>query len=63
LLIAVGKGAENISVGGNATYFPDIREAADWLLANTRPGDVVLFKGSRTAAIEKVLQTAFPAAC
>jgi len=62
-LIAVGEGAEGIAAGGNATHFPDIHQAADWLLDNSRSGDVVLFKGSRTAAIEKVLQTAFPTAC
>ena len=62
-LIAVGEGAEGIAEGGSAPHFPDIHEAAGWLLDNARPGDVVLFKGSRTAAIEKVLQTAFPTAC
>ena len=62
-LIAVGEGAEGIAEGGSAPHFPDIHAAADWLLENARPGDVVLFKGSRTAAIEKVLQTAFPTAC
>lgn len=62
-LIAVGEGAEGIAEAGDAPHFPDIGSAADWLLENSRPGDVILFKGSRTAAIEKVLQTAFPAAC
>ena len=62
-LIAVGEGAEGIAAAGQAPHFPDIHSAADWLLANSRTGDVILFKGSRTAAIEKVLQTAFPAAC
>ena len=62
-LIAVGEGAEGIAEGGAAPHFPDIHKAASWLLENARPGDVILFKGSRTAAIEKVLQTAFPTAC
>jgi UDP-N-acetylmuramoyl-tripeptide--D-alanyl-D-alanine ligase len=62
-LIAVGEGAEGIAAAGQAPHFLDIHAAADWLLENSRPGDVILFKGSRTAAIEKVLQTAFPAAC
>lgn len=62
-LIAVGEGAEGIAEAGDAPHFPDIHSAADWLLGNSRAGDVILFKGSRTAAIEKVLQTAFPAAC
>ncbi len=62
-LIAVGEGAEGIAEGGSAPHFKDVHEAADWLLENAKPGDVILFKGSRTAAIEKVLQTAFPTAC
>lgn len=62
-LIAVGEGAEGIAKGGDAPHFPDMGQAAEWLLKTSRPGDVVLFKGSRTAAIEKVLQTAFPTAC
>lgn len=62
-LIAVGEGADGIAKGGRAPHFPDIHKAAEWLLENARPGDLVLFKGSRTAAIEKVLQTAFPTAC
>ncbi len=61
--IAVGEGAEGIAEGGGAPHFSDIHKAADWLLENSHPGDVILFKGSRTAAIEKVLKTAFPTAC
>jgi UDP-N-acetylmuramoyl-tripeptide--D-alanyl-D-alanine ligase len=62
-LIAVGEGAESIASGGDAPHFPDLHDAATWLLENSRAGDVILFKGSRTASIEKVLQTAFPTAC
>jgi UDP-N-acetylmuramoyl-tripeptide--D-alanyl-D-alanine ligase len=62
-LIAVGNGAEAIAEGAAASHYPQIEQAADWLLANTNPGDVILFKGSRSAAIEKVLKSAFPAAC
>ena len=61
--IAVGVGAEGIAEGGGVPHFSDIHKAADWLLENSHPGDVILFKGSRTAAIEKVLKTAFPTAC
>ncbi|MGJ8633150.1 MAG: UDP-N-acetylmuramoyl-tripeptide--D-alanyl-D-alanine ligase [Luteolibacter sp.] len=62
-LIAVGEGAEGIAEGGSGQYFKNMDEAASWLLETARPGDLVLFKGSRTAAIEKVLKTAFPTAC
>jgi|AntRauTorckE6833_2_1112554.scaffolds.fasta_scaffold15500_2 UDP-N-acetylmuramoyl-tripeptide--D-alanyl-D-alanine ligase len=62
-LIAVGEGAGEIVHDSSSPHFSDIHEAADWLLANARSGDVILFKGSRTAAIENVLKTAFPTAC
>lgn len=62
-VIAVGEGAEQIAIGANALHLPDIHSAADWLLSHSTSGDIILFKGSRTAAIEKVLQTAFPTAC
>lgn len=62
-LIAVGDGAEGIAEAGGAPHFKKLHAAANWLLENSRSGDVILFKGSRAAAIEKVLQTAFPAAC
>jgi UDP-N-acetylmuramoyl-tripeptide--D-alanyl-D-alanine ligase len=60
-VVAVGQGAEGISRGaGDAPYFPDLTEAADWLAAKVQPGDVVLFKGSRSATVEKVMNAAFP---
>lgn len=62
-LIAVGDGAEKIAIGGESMHLPDSLSAAEWLKSNTSSGDIVLFKGSRSAAIEKVLQTAFPTAC
>jgi UDP-N-acetylmuramoyl-tripeptide--D-alanyl-D-alanine ligase len=63
LTIAVGQGAEGIAEGAGATHFPDFSSAAEWLRSNARSGDAVLFKGSRSASIEKVLQTAYPSAC
>jgi len=61
--IAVGEGAQEIVSDSDSPYFADIHDAANWLLANSRSGDAILFKGSRTAAIENVLKTAFPTAC
>ena len=60
-LIAVGDGAEGIATGaGNAPYFPDFATAATWLQCEVKPGDVVLFKGSRTATVERVMHMVFP---
>jgi len=60
-VVAVGEGSEGIAQGaGNAAHFPALTEAAAWLAAEARPGDAILFKGSRTAAVERVLQSAFP---
>lgn len=49
---ALGYGAEH--------HFHTPAEAADWLVQNTVSGDSVLFKGSRLAAMEKVMNQAFP---
>jgi UDP-N-acetylmuramoyl-tripeptide--D-alanyl-D-alanine ligase len=62
---AVGEAAHGIAEGvaetaGRAEFFPNRDGAAEWLAANAAPGDVVLFKGSRAAGIEKVLELAFP---
>jgi len=60
-VVAVGEGAEAIAEGaGGAPYFPDLAEAAVWLAGEVKPGDVVLFKGSRSATVEKVMNAAFP---
>lgn len=60
-VIAVGDGAEGIAQGaGGAPYFADLAEAAEWLSYEVKSGDVVLFKGSRTATVEKVMNSAFP---
>ena len=61
VVIAAGKGAEGIAEGaGGAKYFPVLADAAKWLAAEVRPGDAVLFKGSRSATIERVMNAAFP---
>ena len=60
-VIAVGEGAEGIAKGaGDAPYFSDSSEAAAWLARETKAGDIVLFKGSRSAKIERVMHAAFP---
>jgi UDP-N-acetylmuramoyl-tripeptide--D-alanyl-D-alanine ligase len=60
-LIAVGDGAEGIAEGAmGAPHFPVLADAAAWLSREVKPGDVVLFKGSRTATVEKVMNSAFP---
>ena len=60
-VVAVGEGAEGIAEGaGKAEHFPDGAAAAAWLAANARAGDAVLFKASRSAAIERVMRQAFP---
>ncbi len=60
-VIAVGEGAEGIAEGANnAPYFPNLDQAAKWLTREVKPGDVVLFKGSRSATVELVMHAAFP---
>jgi UDP-N-acetylmuramoyl-tripeptide--D-alanyl-D-alanine ligase len=60
-VIAVGDGSEGIAEGaGNAEHFPDGAAAAAWLTGHVKAGDVVLFKASRSAAIERVMNEAFP---
>jgi UDP-N-acetylmuramoyl-tripeptide--D-alanyl-D-alanine ligase len=60
-LIAVGVGAEGLAAGaGMAPHFTDLPQAAAWLVREVKAGDAVLFKGSRTATIERVMHAAFP---
>ncbi|MFD0892351.1 UDP-N-acetylmuramoyl-tripeptide--D-alanyl-D-alanine ligase [Luteolibacter ambystomatis] len=60
-VIAVGDGAEEIAgAAENGRHFRDVESAAGWLSSACHPGDVVLFKGSRSAAIERVMNSAFP---
>ena len=60
-VIAVGEGAEGIaSAADDAHFFPVLDDAAAWLVREVKPGDAVLFKGSRTATVEKVMNSAFP---
>ncbi|MGA0846211.1 MAG: UDP-N-acetylmuramoyl-tripeptide--D-alanyl-D-alanine ligase, partial [Luteolibacter sp.] len=60
-VVAVGEGAKGIADGADsAAYFPDFSEAAEWLSHHVKEGDVVLFKGSRAAAVERLMNTVFP---
>lgn len=64
-VITVGDDADAISVsaresGATAIHFETIEAAADWLQSTCVSGDAVLFKGSRAAAMERVMNKAFP---
>jgi UDP-N-acetylmuramoyl-tripeptide--D-alanyl-D-alanine ligase len=60
-VVAVGEGSEGIAQGAKTdSYFPDLEQAAGWLTREVKPGDVVLFKGSRAATVERVMNAAFP---
>ena len=56
-LLTVGEEAENYATG---QHFHTAEEAVVWLDQETTPGDVVLFKGSRAAAMERVMDQSFP---
>lgn len=60
-VLAVGEGSEDIARGAqDAPHFPRLEDGAKWLSREVKSGDVVLFKGSRTATVEQVMHTAFP---
>lgn len=64
-LVVVGAEAETIAIaareaGGEADFFIDEKEAADFLKIETSPGDIILFKGSRAAGMEKMMNITFP---
>ncbi|MBK1835302.1 UDP-N-acetylmuramoyl-tripeptide--D-alanyl-D-alanine ligase [Roseibacillus ishigakijimensis] len=60
-VVSVGGEARGISQGAASDRHFDTRdEAARWLAQELHEGDVVLFKGSRTAAIENVIKALFP---
>lgn len=60
-VLAVGDGAEGIAEGaGSAPFFKDYDEAAAWLTKEVSDGDVVLFKGSRAAAVDTLMKQVFP---
>ncbi len=60
-VMAVGEGAEGIAEGaGEGDFFADRSAAAAELSSQVKPGDVVLFKASRSAAMEKLMNQVFP---
>lgn len=60
-LIAVGQGATAIAEGaGGAPQFGEFEEASQWLLKEIREGDAVLFKASRSAQLDKLMNSTFP---
>ena len=56
-LITVGDDADKY---GDDHHFRNHEEAATWLSNETAPGDIVLFKGSRMAAMDQVMKLTFP---
>ena len=60
-LIGVGPESKMIVAGARGAglhqtlALEGTEQAADWLRANARPGDLILIKGSRSAAMERVL--------
>lgn len=64
-VMTLGDEAKAISVaatqsGASAVHFTTVDAAADWLQSTCVSGDAVLFKGSRAAAMERVMHKAFP---
>lgn len=64
-VVTVGEGADRISnaarnAGGDAQHFEQVDEAASWLNSQASCGDIYLFKGSRAAGMERVMNMAFP---
>jgi UDP-N-acetylmuramoyl-tripeptide--D-alanyl-D-alanine ligase len=64
-VVSVGEDARNIYEGAievseNARQFDDAESAATWIRNFCKEGDSALFKGSRMAGMEKVMNRAFP---
>ncbi len=64
-VVSVGEQAEKIyegahAVSDSAIHFNDPDKAAAWLKEFCKEGDTVLFKGSRMAGMENVMEQAFP---
>jgi len=64
-VVSVGDGARGVyegahAISANAKHFETTVDAAEWLENFCREGDIVLFKGSRMAGMENVMNQAFP---
>ncbi|MGB2402048.1 MAG: UDP-N-acetylmuramoyl-tripeptide--D-alanyl-D-alanine ligase [Akkermansiaceae bacterium] len=64
-VVSVGEDARNIYEGAievseNARQFDDAESAVTWIRNFCKEGDSALFKGSRMAGMEKVMNRAFP---
>ncbi len=57
--LAAGVTDAALAAGGRAKHFNNKDEAALWLKNTCVNGDVVLFKGSRSAGMEKIMDQAF----
>jgi UDP-N-acetylmuramoyl-tripeptide--D-alanyl-D-alanine ligase len=44
------------AAGAEAKFFEDAEEAGEFVRGKARPGDAVLFKGSRGVKVEKALE-------
>lgn len=61
IVVSIGEEAAEISIGaGQDRHFQSREEAADWLRKELKSGDAVLFKGSRAAKVEQVMNQIFP---
>ncbi len=64
-MISVGEEAKLITegvlkAGGQAKHFTEKKEAVDWMAENLQENSMILFKGSRAAAMETVMNALFP---
>ncbi|MGE9270056.1 MAG: UDP-N-acetylmuramoyl-tripeptide--D-alanyl-D-alanine ligase [Verrucomicrobiales bacterium] len=60
-IVAVGEGAEGIVEGaGCGDFYPDPTVAVKELSGRLKSGDLALFKASRSAAMEKIMNEVFP---
>ena len=56
---AIAEGAKSLGAS-LVEHFDQYQDAVEWLQETIKIGDVVLFKGSRKAAVERVMNGVFP---